>query len=88
MHERIVLAEKASGDYLEQYVAMAGGPALKGLRGMFVATAASAGQPEVLVWADGGRLLTTPLVDPNRLPPVSPSPADSASPSPEPTKKP
>jgi hypothetical protein len=80
--------EKASGDYLEQYVAQTGAAPLADMRGMFVVDGAQAGQPQVLVWADAGRLLATPLTDASAAPSPSPTASPSPAPSPKPTKKP
>jgi hypothetical protein len=89
-HERVVSMEKASGDYTEQFLAAPGAEAFDDLRGMFVIDPAEADQPSIVIWADAGRLLAAPLVDPTALP--SPSPSAEASPqptrTPKPTKKP
>jgi hypothetical protein len=86
-HDRILAMEKSSGDYLEQFVGIEGGEPLDDLRGMFVVEGAEAGQPKVLVWADAGRLLASPLTDATEVA-ASPSPDASPSVSPEPTKTP
>ncbi len=89
-HARVVSMAKASGDYSEQFLAAAGAEALDDVRGMFVIDPTEANQPSILIWADAGRLLAAPLVDPTALP--SPSPSAEASPkptkTPKPTKKP
>ena len=87
-HERLLAMEKSSGDYLEQFIAAAGSEALADVRGMFVVDGAKAGDSPVLVWADAGRLLATPLVDVSAAPSPSPTASPSPSPTPKPTKKP
>jgi hypothetical protein len=87
-HDRVLAMEKSSGDYLEQFLARGGSEALTDLRGMFVVESVEAGQPNVLIWADAGRLLATPLVDASAGPAPTPTASPSPSPSPKPTKKP
>jgi hypothetical protein len=77
-HERVLAFSKLSGDYLEQFVAESGGPPLRGVRAMFVVDRGAEKAP-VLVWADPGRLLATPLEQAPE-PGASPSPAGSGSP--------
>ncbi|MET1232308.1 MAG: hypothetical protein ABWY52_05620 [Candidatus Limnocylindrales bacterium] len=83
-HARVVSMEKASGDYNEQFLAALGAEAFDDVRGMFVIDPTEPSQSNILIWADGGRLLAAPLVDPTALP----SPSPSAETSPEPTKTP
>jgi hypothetical protein len=87
-HQRVLAMDKASGDYIEQYVALPGTEALADVRGMFVVDGAQPGQPQILVWADAGRLLASPLTDASVLPSPSPTASPSPSPTPKPTKKP
>jgi hypothetical protein len=87
-HDRLLAMEKSSGDYIEQFVGAPGSEALADVRGMFVVDGAKAGDPRVLVWADAGRLLATPLVDVSAAPSPSPTASPSPSPTPKPTKKP
>ena len=87
-HDRVLAMEKSSGDYVEQFVGAPGADALTDLRGMFVVESAEAGQPNVLIWADAGRLLATPLLDVSAAPSPTPTASPSPSPTPKPTKKP
>jgi hypothetical protein len=75
-HDRVLLYDKASGDYLEQYLAAPGTPALSGMKGMFVIEGEAG--PSTLVWTNGTQLLSTSLVDVSA---VAPSPSPSGGPS-------
>jgi hypothetical protein len=87
-HQRVLAMEKSSGDYMEQFEGAPGAEALSDVRGMFIIDGGAAGQPRVLIWADAGRLLASPLADATAVASPSPSLSPSPSPSPKPTRKP
>ena len=78
-HARVLLYAKATGAYVEQYVAAPGATKLDGLQGMYVVE--GEGVPPVMVWTDGRQLLTTTLQQLG-APGASPTPGATGSPGP------
>lgn len=93
-HERIIAYNKADGAYLEQFVAADGSPAFRGVRDIVIIERGEL-EPPLLVWANGGSILTTVLEAPEQ-PEPSPSPglgspppqASPSAPTTEPTERP
>jgi hypothetical protein len=77
LHERVVVFDKASGSYLEQWVVTSDGPPMADVRGLYVIASEAApepspspgtgeepvGTPPLLVWLSPDALMTSELVD-------------------------
>ncbi len=81
-NHRVVAFAKSGGNYVAQYVAVAGGATWSDLQGIEVLPSFGAGAPSTMWWVSSTALYTSTLVD------VAPSPSASPSPSPSPSAKP
>ena len=77
-HGRVIAFDKATGDYLEQYLPGSSAPAFSDVRGMFVVPGAQGKAPS-LFWAGPDRLYRT-VLQPVAQPTPSPSGAASGAP--------
>jgi hypothetical protein len=89
---RIIAFDKATGDYLEQYIPAASTPIFGDVRGMFILPGAG-GRASSLYWVSADRLYQTvlqaaPAATASPSPGPSASPSPSAAPSKAPTPKP
>ncbi|HSH22018.1 MAG TPA: hypothetical protein VK992_05370 [Candidatus Caenarcaniphilales bacterium] len=78
-HARILVFDKAEGEYVEQFVGLPDGPSFSDVRGMYVVDRGEADSP-LLVWAGPGGVYRTELSAPTEVDEPSPSPAPTASP--------